>query len=36
MFLKLTAGGELQFEDRQNFRALKLDGSKNLVGRQHF
>jgi hypothetical protein len=24
MFLKLTAGGELQFEDRQNFRAFKL------------
>jgi hypothetical protein len=24
MFLKLTAAGELQFEDRQNFRALKL------------
>ena len=24
MFLKLTAAGELQFEDRQNFRAFKL------------
>ena len=24
MFLKLTATGELQFEDRQNFRAFKL------------
>ena len=24
MFLKLTAGGELLFEDRQNFRAFKL------------
>jgi hypothetical protein len=24
MFLKLTADGELQFEDRQNFRAFKL------------
>jgi hypothetical protein len=24
MFLKVTAAGELQFEDRQNFRAFKL------------
>jgi hypothetical protein len=24
MFLKLTATGELQFEDRQNFRTFKL------------
>jgi hypothetical protein len=24
MFLKFTAAGELQFEDRQNFRAFKL------------
>jgi hypothetical protein len=24
MFLKLSAGDELQFEDRQNFRAFKL------------
>jgi hypothetical protein len=24
MFLKLTAAGELRFEDRQNFRAFKL------------
>jgi hypothetical protein len=24
MFLKLTAAGEVQFEDRQNFRAFKL------------
>ena len=24
MFLKLTAGGELSFEDRNNFRAFKL------------
>lgn len=24
MFLKLTAGGELLFEDRSNFRAFKL------------
>ena len=24
MFLKLTADGELQFEDRHNFRAFKL------------
>jgi hypothetical protein len=24
MFLKLTADGQLQFEDRQNFRAFKL------------
>lgn len=24
MFLKLTAGGELVFEDRHNFRAFKL------------
>jgi hypothetical protein len=24
MFLKLTAASELQFEDRQNFRAFKL------------
>jgi hypothetical protein len=24
MFLKLTAAGELQFEDRQNFRAFRL------------
>jgi hypothetical protein len=24
MFLKLTTAGELQFEDRQNFRAFKL------------
>jgi len=24
VFLKLTAAGELQFEDRQNFRAFKL------------
>ncbi len=24
MFLKLTAAGELTFEDRQNFRAFKL------------
>jgi len=24
MFLKVTAAGELEFEDRQNFRALKL------------
>jgi hypothetical protein len=24
MFLKLTAAGQVQFEDRQNFRAFKL------------
>jgi len=24
MFLKVTAAGEVQFEDRQNFRAFKL------------
>jgi hypothetical protein len=33
MFLKLTASGELQFEDRQNFRALKLvvEGNRNRL-----
>jgi hypothetical protein len=33
MFLKLTAAGELQFEDRQNFRAFKLvvEGDRNRL-----
>jgi hypothetical protein len=33
VFLKLTAGGELSFEDRENFRAFKLvveDGRDRL------
>jgi hypothetical protein len=33
MFLKLTAGGELLFEDRANFRAFKLvvEGSRDRL-----
>ncbi len=33
MFLKLTAAGELQFEDRQNFRAFKLvvEGDRSRI-----
>jgi hypothetical protein len=33
MFLKVTAAGELQFEDRQNFRAFKLvvEGDRSRV-----
>ena len=35
MFLKLTAAGELQFEDRQNFRAFKLvvEGDRGRLDR---
>ena len=35
MFLKLTAAGELLFEDRHNFRAFKLvaEGDRNLLDR---
>ena len=29
MLLKLTADGQLQFEDRQNFRAFKLVVERN-------
>ena len=32
MFLKVTAAGELQFEDRQNFRAFKLVVEGNRAG----
>ena len=33
MFLKFTAAGELQFEDRENFRAFKLvvDGDRGRL-----
>ena len=43
MFLKVTAAGELQFVDRQNFRAFKLvvegdratlEAVRRSVGRQ--
>jgi hypothetical protein len=34
VFLKLLAGGELQFEDRTNFRAFKLvvEGNRSGLG----
>jgi hypothetical protein len=32
MFLKVTAAGELQFEDRENFRAFKLVVEGNRSG----